>query len=195
MPFLSSTPAVNQEATADEQNISIRFNLPTTAQQEESDADGSESESEEESQSEDYEPQEDEEELERLSAASKMPDAGPVPSAAATGFSIGGATFVPGASATAVKDAFSAAVVKDELKKPTAQSVRLAAADSTQADPTPHPTLHPTPTAAFSSVVKPAGSQGTSNTTEPAKTSGGLLLPASKEQVQIMKLYSKRSKP
>lgn len=165
VPCFSSTPAIKPGATAGGNKDTIHFSLPITEQEEESDADGSVSE--EGSQSQGDEPQEEEEEeLEQLSAGGAVP-------ALAGGFSLGGSTFVPAVSATAkvpVKD-------EGELKKPTAQPVRIAAADSSQSKPTA--------TGAFSSVVKPAGSQVAPSTAqaEPPKASGGLFLPAHKPQV------------
>ena len=164
VPCFSSTPAIKPGATAGGNKDTIRFSLPITEQEEESDADGSVSE--EGSQFQGDEPQEDEEELEQLSAGGAVP-------ALAGGFSLGGSTFVPAVSATAkvpVKD-------EGELKKPTAQPVRIAAADSSQSKPTA--------TGAFSSVVKPGGSQVAPSTAqaEPPKASGGGFLPANKPQV------------
>ena len=78
------------------------------------------------------------------------------------------------------KDVFSTPAVKDdgEVKKSTAQSVRSDVTVGSQS----RPASQPTATGAFSSVVKPAGSQAASATTqaEPSKGFSGLFLPGAK---------------
>ena len=194
MPLLSSTPAVNPSIATEGTKGRFVISLPTPEQEKGAEVDGNGSVSEEESETDGDEPHEDEQELEQLSAANRVPVASAagfslggttfVPAAAsAAGSSFGGTTFVPASSATG-KDVFSAAVAKDEMKKPAAQPARLVAPDRLQDKPTPLPAA----SGAFSAVVKPAESQAASNTTqtEPPKASASFSLPTSEEQVQVI---------
>ena len=230
MPLLSSTPAVNPRIATEGTKGRFVISLPTPEQEKGAEVDDNGSVSEEESETDGDEPLEDEQELEQLSAANRVPVASAagfslggttfvpasgatgkdvfsaavakdemkkpaattqqlpgttfVPAAAsAAGFSLGGTTFVPASGATG-KDVFSAAVAKDEMKKPAAQPVRPVAPDRLQDKPTPLPAA----SGAFSAVGEPAGSQAATNTTqtEPPKASASFSLPTSEEQVQVI---------